>query len=289
MLLILVLILSVIFSLLTVLGVGFLAYRLAKRRGNAHPVVIGIAIAMIPLGLFSVVSLFAGLETAIGYAIGVGFVIFTVGLPLTIMGIVRKKISSDQTHRPLLIGAGGGVGAWSLGYAITYLLVGSEVQDVILNRIQEDIGYSLVRPASYELVGWVFYNAHFFDIHVSDCCRSTETTVIGGDGFTPLLFVIPPILLFVAGFFIAGFSLSRYHGDSNLTIGVSEGLTILPGYLFMLIVGQDLFWIGEWFGEISAGPSGPLILTGLLYPLVFGSLGGFLAALTIKPRHRPAE
>lgn len=243
---------------------------------------IGIAATLIPVGLFGMVFLFIDLETIILYTLGVGFVGFAVGTSLGILFIIRDKLLSDRSRKPLLLGIGAGTGAWWIGYGVTYLLVKSRVRDVIFRQLREDIGYSPVQPADYEMVGWIFYNIHFFDIHISDCCVATNRTFIGADGFTPVLLFIPPVLLFVAGFSVARFSLVHYQKESKLLSGFSEGGAIIPGYFLMILIGHFLFSLGDWFSGATASPSGSLILAGIIYPLVFGSIGGFTAVFQTR-------
>lgn len=101
-------------------------------------------------------------------------------------------MSSESTaeSRPLVESAVAGVGAWLLGYALTYLLVATDIESSSLNQLVEFFeGESPV----YELVGWVFYNAHLVDVSYSGLGPfSPPRSFIGGDGFTPFLYVIPP-------------------------------------------------------------------------------------------------
>jgi len=62
---------------------------------------------------------------------------------------------------PLVQGSIAGFLTWVLGYLFTYLIASSEIRDSQLNRFLEFLGED---PAIFEMVGWVFYNAHFVDI-----------------------------------------------------------------------------------------------------------------------------
>ena len=157
---------------------------------------------------------------------------------------------------------------WLLGYAITYLLVAPNLRESPLNRIIETLDGA---PATHELVGWVFYNAHFVDVVIDIPILGSQTTAyIGGDnGFTIALYLIPVMLLLAAGALGA-----RRQDASDIGSGGLAGLTLLPGYLVLTIVGGFLFEISA--GGATGGPdrTTAILLAGLLYPAVFAGIGG---------------
>lgn len=180
----------------------------------------------------------------------------------------------DADSVPLVPGAAAGVLAWIVGYAFTYLLVGSDVRNSGINRFIEAFEGE---PATYELVGWVFYNAHLTDV-VYDGFGGMflPANYVGGeDGFTVLLYVIPPALLLAAGL-----ALGRYQGETETNAGAVVGATVLSGYLVASIVGVFLFEVS------AAGTTGrpdlvpAVLIAGLVYPVVFGAAGGVVAAAT---------
>lgn len=182
----------------------------------------------------------------------------------------------DTDALPLVPGAVAGLLAWTLGYVFTYLLVGSEVRESALNRFVEAFEGE---PATYELVGWAFYNAHLVDVvYEGFSGRFLPASYIGGeDGLTPLLYVIPPLLLIAAGLAIA-----RYRGATDVNDGAVAGALVLPGYLVLAIAGAILFEVS------AAGTTGrpdllpAVFLAGLVYPAVFGAIGGVVAAATAE-------
>jgi hypothetical protein len=128
----------------------------------------------------------------------------------------------------------------------------------------------------YKFVGWVFFNSHFVDTVVSGPVGATAGNAIGGgNGFTSVLFLVPPALLVGAGL-----AVGRFHGVETAESGALAGSAVVPGYLLMAVVGAVLF-------VVSAGPASgrpdvvlAVVLAGVVYPTVFGSLGGILAGLT---------
>ena len=157
---------------------------------------------------------------------------------------------------------------WLAGYAITYLLVAPNLRDSPLNRIIETLDGA---PATHELVGWVFYNAHFVDVVLDIPILGSQTTAyIGGDnGFTTALYLVPVVLLVVAGALGA-----RQQAATDPASGGLAGLTLLPGYLLLTVVGGLLFEITV--GGATGGPdlTAAIILAGVIYPAACAGIGG---------------
>lgn len=183
--------------------------------------------------------------------------------------------STARDGLPFVGGALAGIGSWILGYVLTYLIVAPDVRESALNRLVDAFEGA---PATYEMVGWVFFNAHFVDTLFQDVplMGTRAASFIGGDGgFTPLLYVIP-IALLVA----AGLALARRHRASNPTRGVMVGLTVLPAYLLLSIAAVFLFEVTTLGATVSPDLLTAIVLAGIAYPAVFagagGALGGFL-------------
>ena len=69
--------------------------------------------------------------------------------------------TSNTDSLPFAVGAGFGAAGWILGYVVAYLLVATDIESPPPNRLIEFFGGD---SATYELVGWVFYNPHLVDI-----------------------------------------------------------------------------------------------------------------------------
>jgi hypothetical protein len=175
-----------------------------------------------------------------------------------------------ETVRDLGPAAGGGLAAYVFGYVFTYVLAGSAVEESSLNQIVEAVGDGGV---AWKLVGWVFYNAHgataTIDIDIP-LIGGTETVnyIAQGDALSPLLYVIPPALLIAAGLAAA-----RMAGATELGDAAKLGGGVTLGYLPLAIVGVFLFTV-----TVDTSTGGPTLvpaigLAGLVYPLVFGSIG----------------
>lgn len=180
----------------------------------------------------------------------------------------------DAADLPFVPAAVAGFLTWVVGYVFTYLLVASDMRESGLNQFAQTFGDG---DATYELVGWVFFNSHFVDaiIDAGFFGSSTANFVGGEDGFSVLLFAVP-VLLLVA----AGLAVGRYQGVSGPNDGAIAGALVVPGYLVLSIVGAVLFRVeaGGATGEPDLLPA--VLLAGLVYPLVFGAIGGVVAAVT---------
>ncbi|AEH38433.1 hypothetical protein [Halopiger xanaduensis] len=184
--------------------------------------------------------------------------------------------TAAETGLPVLAGAATGLGAWLVGYAVTYLLVANDVRESSLQRMIEGLGGE---PATYEMVGWVFYNAHLAETVFRNVplVGSRATSYIGGEnGFTVALYAVP-----VATLLVAGLALAVYRGSSAPTDGLLAGLTALPGYLVAAVAGVFLFEVTV--GNAAGGPDAlpAVILAGLLFPAVCASVGGVVGAVVV--------
>lgn len=182
--------------------------------------------------------------------------------------------SVDTDDLPLVPGAVAGVVAWLLGYVFTYLLTATDLENSGLNRFIELFGGE---SATYELVGWVFFNAHFVDITYENVgiARPPPSFIGGENGFTALLFLLPAALLFIAGLAVV-----RSQGITDRNDGAVAGALVVLGYLVLSIIGVFLFTVtvGDATGAPDLLPA--IVVAGIFYPAVFGAAGGAVAGQT---------
>jgi hypothetical protein len=181
-----------------------------------------------------------------------------------------------ETARDLLPAAGGGLAAYVFGYVFTYVLAGSAVEESSLNQIVEAVGEGGV---AWKLVGWVFYNAHgvttTIDIDIPLIGGTNVVNYIAqGDALSPVLYVIPPALLIGAGLAAARMAGATEFGDA---LKLGGGVTV--GYLPLAVVGAVLFAV-----TVDSSSGAPTLvpaigLAGLVYPLVFGSVGAAIGTV----------
>ncbi len=185
-------------------------------------------------------------------------------------------MSTDRiSNLPRIGGPALGVGAWVVGYLLTFVVVAPNVRDSSINQLLEAFDGTL---PTFDIVGWVFFNAHFVDTLVQGLLSSEESAVsfIGSDGgFTILLYAVPAALLVAVGL-----ALARYQAVTKPRKGFLVGLTILPSYAVLSVVGAWLFDVSTLGVIVAPDIVMAFVIAGLLYPLVFagagGAIGGFL-------------
>lgn len=175
-------------------------------------------------------------------------------------------------HRgPLARGALAGVGAWLLGYLTTYVWKAEAVSEALqgVGFVSQLLGGEAV-PA-WKGVSWLFLNAHFVATRFPTIAGGTRTAnfVTGEDGST-LLLALPPLLLVAAGL------LTAYGRPASLSERAKVGATVALGYLPVsaLVALLTTHAIGNTEAAIAADPVTAVLLAGLVYPVVFGAVGG---------------
>lgn len=173
-------------------------------------------------------------------------------------------------------GALAGVAAWLFGYLGAYVWKASEVAESL-----EGVGFvsRLLGGESVPVwkgVGWLFLNAHSVDTRIPTIAGGTRMVnfVTAEDGGSFALVAVPPLLLLVAGLAVA------YGRQADPLASAKAGATVAAGYL-PLSVGAGLLTthaIGDTEAAIAPDLVTAVLLAGLVYPLVFGALGGLAAS-----------
>ncbi|MEF8779395.1 MAG: transporter [Haloferacaceae archaeon] len=177
-------------------------------------------------------------------------------------------------------GAIAGAAAWIAGYLLTALIVLARIEDTELGEISDAVGDD---GGGIEFVGWVFFNSHFVDTVVeADVLGfggSTTVSFVGGDGFTPLLYLVPVALLIGSGL-----AVGRAQGVTETADGAVAGALVVPAYLALSVIGALVFRVStEAIGSSFSGQPELLpaiLLGGVVFPAVFGAIGGIVAANT---------
>jgi len=194
------------------------------------------------------------------------------------MGTARRGAGSQSLtdKLPVLEGAVGGVAAYVVGLILTFLLV----------TIDQEYTFSSseVGESTLDQIGWFFYSSHFANIEFS-------TSFPGGAGSSAdnfvseastqfpevVYYLVPIVVLIGVGFFIVS-TLDMW--DPSPADCAQAGATVVVGYLPLALLGTFLFTAsaGGAGGEVSIAPEllTSLLLVGLLFPLLFGAIGGVL-------------
>ncbi|WP_246310200.1 transporter [Halorarum halophilum] len=178
---------------------------------------------------------------------------------------------------PFGAGVVAGVAAYVLGYLVTYVWQSDAVRERLssINFLVELLGGDPI-PA-WTGVGWYFYNAHYVDVLVPGFGGTrTENFVASADGGNlALLYVVPPLLLLLAGLAVSVVSSARDASD-----GALAGLAVVPAYLLLAVVGAFVFAYGTGDGgSVHPDYVTATLLAGVVYPAVFGAVGGAVGSL----------
>lgn len=179
--------------------------------------------------------------------------------------------SDGVTYRTLACGSLAGVGAWLLGYLAVYVWQADAVSEALrgVGFVSQILGGEAI-PA-WKGVSWLFLNAHFVATQLPTIAGGTQTTnfVTGEEGST-LLLALPPLLLVIAGLAVS------YGRRGPVSERAKVGATVAFGYLptSALVALLGTHSIGDAEAAISADPVTAVLLAGVVYPVVFGAVGG---------------
>lgn len=173
------------------------------------------------------------------------------------------------------VGAVGGLLAYLIGYLVTYVLHRSTVESETeaFNTLVDIFGGDPI-PA-WQAVGWLFYNAHFVRTLIpSFGGPESENFIVAGDGFSlTILYALPIVLLLVAGAAVAVL------GDVDDPLeGAVSGMLPVLGYFPLAIAGVFVFSYSIADGTIQPDLITGALLAGVVYPLLFGAIGGGITA-----------
>ena len=188
--------------------------------------------------------------------------------------------AGESLGRSAAFGAVGGAAAYVLGYLVTYVTQSGRVEEGLsgINFFADLFGGDTI--SVWRGVGWVFYNAHFVDVEVPaliGAARSVNFIAESDGGFT-YLYLVPPLLLLVSGVAIA-----RAAGAATPVDGARSGALTVAGYLPLAVIGAFLFRyaVGDG-GSVAPTLVTAVLLAGLVYPALFGAVGGAAAGATAE-------
>ena len=168
----------------------------------------------------------------------------------------RGQQSSGLDPR-LTSGAVFGVASFLVGYLTTLVVVavGEDVDDLI------------------EGAGFVYYNAQFADVE-SELIEFNYLTDSDFEGFlevSSIIYHLIPILVLTA----AGFVLARRVGAREPPEGALAGAALVVGTVVLALLGTFVFDAQN----VSPVPVEGLLLVGVVFPGVFGAIGGVLSTV----------
>jgi len=193
------------------------------------------------------------------------------------------------THLPLRRSVPVGLIAYVAGFVLTVgAAVGriSEVMAIEMAATVEHVDPATLgqifgsTPPSWIVGGWLFYNAHFVptSLPTADAANGmallTNRSLLSTLGGPLVVFyLLPPLLLLSGGYFVA-----QTGNTSGVNGARNAGASIAVGYFPVFLLGAFVLTANSAAGRTVASPAGlHAVFLGLVYPVVFGALGGKLA------------
>jgi len=179
-------------------------------------------------------------------------------------------------HR-LAVGSLLGALAYVVNYAGVWLLLGIDGA-----TWKETYSHVLVSDPNLKFTGQILYNAQFVGTRYDGDGGSVSVTNELTDAslqenitstIPEIGYYIIPILVLV----IVGYVLYRYEDPQPSRVAAAKiGVSVIPGYLLLSVVGVFLFVLHGGFVISRPDPPGAILLTGIVYPGLWGGAGAVI-------------
>lgn len=196
--------------------------------------------------------------------------------------------------RATVRGAVAGVTAFVVGFAATFVLEHDEARNAegfvedAATFLGPDAGPLLrdaatwLQPDPLQVTGWFYYASHYvpLDVEVAALGRSANRVVDVQDlpMWDGVLVLVPPVVLFAAGFGVAAREFTR---DSVGSSSVLAGTRLALGYggVAALVAFQVAYSRSVGFASVSIAPGlATVVLNCAAYALAFGTAGAAVYA-----------
>ncbi|MEF8776526.1 MAG: hypothetical protein V5A43_08515 [Haloarculaceae archaeon] len=182
----------------------------------------------------------------------------------TIMVLNRGKAAA--------LGAITGIGAFAAGYVLEWILAGTKAAQL---AVEGPFGTGV---AEWKTLLWVYFDSHFVGTRLPEVTGPGDGFRVGGGvvdtvGLLQIeyLYLVPIAVLLVGGGILAWRVGSREPYD-----GMRRGMFVIVGYLPIAVLAM---MVGQQSG-FGPSPFRSLAIAGLVYPLVFGAIGGAVYGLS---------
>lgn len=198
--------------------------------------------------------------------------------PVQSESLLDRLLSDVSFEKAVIVGLLAAVVVYGLAAALAEADPGLGDDDGESIELQEE-------PSWVDSRGWLFFSTHFVETKI-------DATSTGNRGFTTtadlleqendayptvLYRAIPPAVLVLAGFGLASRYLDR---RATAQDGARVGALVAAGYLPATFAGVLLFSFQTQYQAFSltyAVPMGSaVLLAGVVYPVIFGAIGGYL-------------
>ncbi|AGB14796.1 hypothetical protein Halru_0144 [Halovivax ruber XH-70] len=174
-----------------------------------------------------------------------------------------------------------GIGAFVVGFVLlSGLVVAEGVLDDSVTDETGEVDSQGDEPGLLTVLGWVYFGAHFVDLGVDTVFGSMSFDMFGAlmeEAVIPEILwrLVPVVVLIGAGYLLAARVLPATASPED---GAKIGATVTVGYLLTVAIGTQVFeFTGDEGTSASVEFTEALLLAGLLYPILLGAFGGYLA------------
>jgi len=180
---------------------------------------------------------------------------------------------TESEYRPLLEGTIIGGVAWLVGYVLTAVAAQPTMDgDPRMEILEAATGQTV----TVEALAWTYFNAHLVTTEIPQGGMFTllppeQNVLLDGPGLEWVLFSVPPLVLLVGGALVTQRHLERLESPID---GAITGAMIAVGYLLVTIVALLVTTLAVDSGVIRASPFDAILIAGLVYPFLFGAIGG---------------
>lgn len=191
----------------------------------------------------------------------------------------RGNTDEDSSNIPWKKAALFGAAAFVVGFVLVTGFVIAEgalddTQDGIEDEDDDDISV-------LNVLSWLFFNTHLVDVEFDTVLGAGSIDLLSeideDEGLSIPVVVwrlLPVSVLTVTGYLLASRTLPA---TADETDGAKRGATLAAGYLPLVFLAAVIFEESAEGASIGVDLFEALLIAGLLYPAIFGAIGGYLA------------
>lgn len=166
-----------------------------------------------------------------------------------------------------------GVTAYVTGLSVTALFLVFR----LLNKSEWRELVSSGQVNRLDIIGWTYYSSIFVGISSAEKGPFGENVNLILEASPEplnaiLLFISPILILMIAGFAVPN---PRKVEELSYNDAAASGALITIGYVLFVLIGTSIFSF-TMSGRTARPDLGYAIMMGLIYPIIFGSIGGVL-------------
>ncbi|MFC4540674.1 hypothetical protein ACFO5R_01880 [Halosolutus amylolyticus] len=175
--------------------------------------------------------------------------------------------AESGTDLPLKEGAVFGAAAFLLSYAVTWAMT-------VTTFAASAVDTSGDVPGTFTVAGWSLLAnlGSAVEMEGEPISIGSELGAASPAGYSTM--IVLTFLIIVA----AGFALARYEGAEDLESAAKSAVLVVPGYLVLaLLVAVATSWESNANIEFAVATGDAVLYSGILFPALFGLIGGLLA------------